>query len=129
MNLKSTLGRWLATLVGPFLSSCEGKPLKPVSLLCTTGVNGAAARLTNDASIAANAMAIQPFLGTGPWYVCSSADANATTGVGILAILLTRDSVFTAPQSQNGLNQLALCNYYILGTVTGDSVIASYWIA
>ncbi len=103
--------------------------MKPVSLLITTGTTGAIARVTADASIAANAMSVQPFAGTGPWYVCNAANANATTGVGILAVLLTKDAVFTLPQSQNGLNQLAVQDYWILATVTADSAIVSYWIA
>ncbi len=108
---------------------CEASRLKPISLLVTTGTTGAIARVTADASISANAMQIQPFAGTGPWYVCCSADANASTGVGILAVLLTKDAVFTLPQSQNGLNQLSLSGYWILGTVTADSAIVSYWVA
>ncbi len=94
-----------------------------------TGTNGAVARVTTDASISANAMAVQPFAGTGPWYVCNSASANASTGVGILAILLTKDAVYTLPQSQNGLNQLSVSSFWILGTVTADSAIVSYFVA
>ncbi len=127
--MKAAIGRWMAALVAPFIEHYEAKALKPLNIICTTGTNGAAARLSTDAALACNAMQIQPFQGTGPWYVCNSASANATTGVGILATLLTRDSVFTLPQSQNGLNQLAVWDYWLLGTVTGDSAIASYWVA
>jgi len=98
-------------------------------LVVVTGTNGAVARVTTDASIGANAAQVQPFGGNGPWYVCCGADANASTGVGILAVLLTKDAVFTLPQGQNSMNQLQMANYWILGSATSDSVIVSYWIA
>ncbi len=99
-----------------------------MALLLVTGTNGAKVRLTTDATICCNALMIQPYTGAGICYVGTS-DMDPSTGVGVMAILLTTDVVYTFPQSQNGLNQLHPADFWVAGTVTGDKIMASYFVA
>ncbi len=106
----------------------EGFFLKPICLLLTTGTNGAAVQITTDGTICCNSVVVVPYTGAGICYLGVST-MDRSTGVGLIGILPTPGDSFALPQSQNGLNQLHLSDYYVAGTATGDKLLVSYWVA
>ncbi len=104
--------------------------MKPVCLLVTTGTNGAKVRITTDLNLCCNSLFIKPAQsnGAGPYYV-GNVDLDTGTLAGIIYIFSGVSDYFAMPQSQNGLNQLHPCDFWIQGATTGDKFLITYWVA
>lgn len=104
--------------------------MKPVCHLITIVAGGTAQRLDTDKAASVNALFFQPWSGNSSSTIAvGTSDLDQSTGVGCMALLLTTDSTFATPQTQNGLNQLHPYDYFVSGSNTGDKILVTYWIA